>query len=98
MYFFQKYGLTNGAVRVNIIGRAREKSAHTAMMREIAPEGGNFRGVCPVIGRLSDPVRAGVYRRRQEGPALRRPFFMVRSDTHGGVNKKMLIRTQDPKN
>ena len=68
------------------------------MMREIAPEGGNFRGVCPVIGRLSDPVRAGVYRRRQEGPALRRPFFMVRSDTHGGVNKKMLIRTQDPKN
>ena len=26
--------------------------ADTAMNREIAPNGGNFRGVCPIIGRL----------------------------------------------
>ena len=26
--------------------------ADTAMNREIAPQGGNFRGVCPIIGRL----------------------------------------------
>ena len=31
------------------------------MMREIARKRGNFRGVCPYIGRLRDPVH-GVYR------------------------------------
>lgn len=38
------------------------EKAQSAMMREIAPKGGNFRGVCPTIGRLSEFVR-GVYRR-----------------------------------
>ena len=37
------------------INLAREwnKYARTAMMREIALKDGNFRGVCPVIGRLN---------------------------------------------
>ena len=30
-----------------------EFCARTAMMREIAAKAGNFRGVCPVIGRLN---------------------------------------------
>ena len=34
-----------------------------AMMQEIAPKGGNFCGVCPVIGRLNCFCFAGVYRR-----------------------------------
>ena len=32
--------------------------ADTAMNREIAPQGGNFRGVCPIIGRLRNPDAA----------------------------------------
>ena len=41
-----------------IIGKYARKrwctpgSVYTAMNREIAPQGGNFRGVCPIIGRL----------------------------------------------
>ena len=30
--------------------------ALSAMMREIAAKAGNFRGVCPTIGRLKDPL------------------------------------------
>ena len=36
-----------------IQARVRNKYARTAMMREIALKDGNFRGVCPVIGRLN---------------------------------------------
>ena len=37
-----------------IIGaREGDNQARTAMMREIASKDGNFRGVCPVIGRLN---------------------------------------------
>jgi len=34
----------------------RVKNAQSAMMREIARKRGNFRGVCPTIGRLKDPL------------------------------------------
>ena len=63
--------------------------ARTAMMQEIASQDGNFCGVCPVIGRLNCPVYACVYRRGRKRSALRRPFFMAWSDTHGGVNKSV---------
>ena len=36
-----------------IIQARVRKTARTAMMREIASKDGNFRGVCPVIGRLN---------------------------------------------
>ena len=36
-----------------IQARVGEYCARTAMMREIALKNGNFRGVCPVIGRLN---------------------------------------------
>ena len=42
--------------------RVGKDCARNAMMQEIAPEGGNFCGVCPVIGRLNCLVRACVYR------------------------------------
>ena len=49
---------------------------------------GNFCGVCPVIGRLNCVrLRQRISLCYEEGSALRRPFFMARSDTHGGVNK-----------
>ena len=63
--------------------------ARTAMMQEIASKDGNFCGVCPVIGRLNCPVYACVYRRGRKRSALRRPFFLAWSDTHGGVNKSV---------
>ena len=66
--------------------RDRDNCARTAMMQEIASKDGNFCGVCPVIGRLNCPVYASVYRRGRKRSALRRPFFMAWSDTHGGVN------------
>ena len=68
----------------------------TAMMQEIASKDGNFCGVCPVIGRLNCPVYACVYRRGRKRSALRRPFFMAWSDTHGGVNEQF-DRTQPNK-
>ena len=36
-----------------ICGFSRKTQTRTAMMREIARKRGNFRGVCPVIGRLN---------------------------------------------
>ena len=36
-----------------IQARERNNYARTAMKREIASKDGNFRGVCPVIGRLN---------------------------------------------
>jgi len=56
---------------------------------------GNFRGVCPVIGRLN--CFCSVKRislRQEERVGLGRPFFMARSDTHGGADKKQFDRTQ----
>ena len=42
--------------QVRVVGLA--PPADTAMNREIAPQGGNFRGVCPIIGRLRNPDAA----------------------------------------
>ena len=75
--------------------RGRNKYARTAMKREIASKDGNFRGVCPVIGRLN--CFCSVKRislRQEERVGLGRPFFMARSDTHGGADSKQFDRTQ----
>ena len=46
----------------------RETMRRTAMMQEIASKGGNFCGVCPVIGRLNCPVlRERISPRQEEG-------------------------------
>ena len=44
----------------------------SAMMREIARKRGNFRGVCPTIGRLRDSGTAYIAANGQNRPALRR--------------------------
>ena len=63
LVLIMKKQLTNAAVRVKMIERVRARSAHcTAMMQEIAPKGGNFCGVCPVIGRLNCFCLRCVYR------------------------------------
>ena len=68
------------------------KYAHSyAMMQEIAPKGGNFCGVCPVIGRLNCFCFAGVYRRGRRMVGACRPIFMARSDTHGSVNTSSTV-------
>ena len=60
------------------------------MMREIASYGGNFRGVCPVIGRLNLLRQALAYiAGHEEWVGLGRPFFMARNDTHGGADKEV---------
>ena len=55
--------------------RVGDLCACNAMMQEIAPKGGNFCGVCPVIGRLNASsalrISAG---RRMVGAC--RPIFM----------------------
>ena len=62
---------------------AMKSAAGTAMMREIAARAGNFRGVCPIIGRLRMSYR-GVDRLAMD---KYRPFVPVFSmsgnDTHG---------------
>ena len=65
------------------------EEARTAMMQEIAARAGNFCGVCPVIGRLNCPWDALAYIAApgRERVGLGRPFFMARSDTHGGADK-----------
>ena len=51
---FSEFPLDNWTIPWYIIqARVRNKYARTAMMREIASKDGNFRGVCPVIGRLN---------------------------------------------
>ena len=45
------------------------------MMREIAVKTGNFRGVCPFIGRLRD-LCTGVYRRRMDKTGLLSAGFL----------------------
>jgi len=44
--------------------------------------GGNFRGVCPVIGRLRICCAAYIAA-VMESAGKRRSFFMARNDTHG---------------
>ena len=85
---FLKKLLTNYDAGGNIAYGVWEIPHSTAMMREIAAKAGNFRGVCPVIGRLNCPVTpAYIAVPKGERSALRRPFFMAWSDTHGGVNR-----------
>ena len=70
----------------------RLSRAQSAMMREIARERGNFRGVCPTIGRLSESVH-GVYRLVRRKPACHcAGFFVARSDTHGNVYRALTVR------
>ena len=59
---FLKKLLTNHVTGGNIAYGVWEIPHSTAMMREIAAKAGNFRGVCPVIGRLNCPGNASVYR------------------------------------
>jgi len=54
------------------------------MNREIALQGGNFRGVCPIIGRLR-VLGTGVDRHAREYTGHKPVFFMSRNDTHGTV-------------
>ncbi len=65
------------------------------MMWEIAPKGGNFRGVCPVwgeflhvIGRLSVFVHERISLVREGDRPRSRFVFRSRSDTHGCVYEK----------
>ena len=64
-------------------------------MREIARRRGNFRGVCPRIGRLRDSYH-GVYRLVGMGPAcLKQPvLFMSWNDTHESVDEEISHRTK----
>ena len=60
----------------------RRAKTRIAMKREIAPSGGNFRGVCPVIGRLKALVSA--YIAAPDASAGILPAFVLkRNDTHG---------------
>ena len=61
-----------------------------AMMQEIAAQAGNFRGVCPVIGRLNCPALRISLRHRKRS-ALRRPFFLAQNDTHDGVDNSSSV-------
>ena len=60
------------------------------MMREIAAKAGNFRGVCPTIGRLSECCT------RRISPGAVKPachcagFFVAWSDTHESVESRTL--------
>ena len=69
------------------------------MMREIAVKTGNFRGVCPTIGRLRASCH-GVYRRDREETGLHcAGFFVAWSDTHESVYKAALtVRRLDTVN
>jgi len=64
------------------------------MMREIARKRGNFRGVCPTIGRLSESIH-GVYRLVYGETGLHcAGFFVAGSDTHESVCRPA-HRTED---
>mgnify|MGYP005827095999 CR=1 FL=1 len=68
----------------------RLSGAQSAMMREIAAQAGNFRGVCPTIGRLKDLNTAYIAVNGGNRPALMPVSFMSRSDTHESVDKSLL--------
>ena len=62
------------------------------MMREIAVKTGNFRGVCPTIGRLSEFLyTAYIVRVRREPACLCAGFFVAGSDTHEGVDTRSAL-------
>ena len=65
----------HGSVYYNKRARVWDKTARTAMMQEIASKDGNFCGVCPVIGRLSCFVSAGVYRQARRMGRPRSAIF-----------------------
>lgn len=68
------------------------------MMREIAVKTGNFRGVCPTIGRLSEFLyTAYIVRVRREPACHCAGFFVAGSDTHGNVYS-FAHRTKDEPN
>ena len=50
--------------------RVGDLCACNAMMQEIAPKGGNFCGVCPVIGRLNASFALAYIARLEEWSAL----------------------------
>ena len=64
------------------------------MMREIAVKTGNFRGVCPTIGRLKDLDTAYIAADGWNRPAFMPVSFVPRSDTHESVYR-LLHRTED---
>ena len=82
--------------RIEYDNQARERVGYdrrrvNAMNREIADRSsGNFRGVCPRIGRLRMDQNAGVDRRAMigTGQSFLPVFFMSRNDTHGTAGKK----------
>ena len=57
----------------------------SAMNREIAPTGGNFRGVCPTIRRLREirTLRRSLRHDLRYRPEFAPVFFMSWNDTHG---------------
>ena len=89
-----------GAVSIIICEYAREGcctpgGVYNAMSREIAAKAGNFRGVCPIIGRLRDFLCVSVDRcARGHRPHSVPVFFMSRNDTHGTAYKKSLTVRQ----
>jgi len=60
------------------------------MKQEIAEKSGNFCGVCPIIGRLSE-LHRGVYRRGVVRAGFCRSFPWSRSDTHGIAGRKLTV-------
>jgi hypothetical protein len=67
------------------------------MMREIALKRGNFRGVCPRIGRLRGPCH-GVDRLAGVKPACFVPvLFMSKNDTHDNVDESFHRTKRDSK-
>ena len=64
------------------------------MMREIAVKTGNFRGVCPTIGRLKDLDTAYIAADGWNRPAFMPVSFVPRSDTRESVYR-LLHRTED---
>ena len=69
----------------------RLSGAQSAMMREIAAQAGNFRGVCPTIGRLKDLNTAYIAVNGGNRPALMPVSFISRSDTHESVDTRRAL-------
>ena len=80
-----------------IQARGRNKYARTAMKREIASKDGNFRGVCPVIGRLNCFGSAGVYRCAMEEGSASVGHFSWLGVIRTAARTKQFDRTQTPR-
>ena len=72
------------------MGATHPEAFTTAMNREIAPKGGNFRGVCPIIGRLRGSVCQRRSLRQSDTGQIVPVFLMSRNDTHGTAYRKNL--------